>query len=247
MTDKVFYIVAVYFLVGAIGTFLANKGKDHQVKKQRWLKYASYFIIVNGIVILLVFKPALFKYLAILIAGIGCFEISMVAIGKVKTSLFIFALLLYIFIGAGFVWFAFSTNFRELLFVYVLVFSFDGFSQIFGQFAGRKKLSPGISPNKTIEGFLGGLLTTIFTAELIRRSIDASWKYTLLLSFLLCLSCLAGDLAASWYKRKAGVKDYSNIIPGHGGILDRFDSLLGAGVFYILFLHLYTFINHSLG
>jgi len=98
---------------------------------------------------------------------------------------------------------------------------------------GKRKLCPKISPNKTIEGALGGLLSTLivtfFTGLWINKLLPQfsfSYIHLLFLGVLISLAAQFGDLVESLFKRDAGLKDSSNLIPGHGGILDRFDSLL---------------------
>ena len=93
---------------------------------------------------------------------------------------------------------------------------------------GKTKLCPEISPNKTVEGALGGIASSI-VVSLIRTLCYGHFGKilpVLLLTIPLCAAGMAGDLFASIIKRKAGIKDYGNLIPGHGGILDRVDSLL---------------------
>jgi len=113
----------------------------------------------------------------------------------------------------------------------------DSGAYFVGVFFGKHKLAPKISPKKTVEGFIGGVVTCTLCLLLI------SFVYTKLLAAYgafvrpdyLLLACLApvfsvvgmlGDLLASAFKRKFGIKDFGNIMPGHGGILDRFDSVL---------------------
>lgn len=93
---------------------------------------------------------------------------------------------------------------------------------------GKTKLCPDISPNKTVEGALGGIASSVIASLVIIISFGYYDKLlpTLLLTVPLCAAGMAGDLFASIIKRKVGIKDYSNLIPGHGGILDRVDSLL---------------------
>ena len=114
-------------------------------------------------------------------------------------------------------------------FLFLVTAATDGFSQVFGDLLGRHRLAPRISPAKTIEGMVGGVLAGVGVALLARRLL-LGWSVseTAGLALVTALTGLAGDLAASWVKRRAHIKDYSNALPGQGGFLDRFDSLLGA-------------------
>ncbi len=93
---------------------------------------------------------------------------------------------------------------------------------------GKTKLCPEISPNKTVEGALGGMASSVIATLIITLCFGYFNRLipTLLLTVPLCAVGMAGDLFASIIKRKVGIKDYGNLIPGHGGILDRVDSLL---------------------
>ena len=90
---------------------------------------------------------------------------------------------------------------------------------------GRHKLAPVVSPNKTIEGALGGLAAGIL-AMLLYAFIDVSYGAAIVYGIFGCLAGELGDLCFSVIKRQTGIKDYGNLIPGHGGVLDRFDSIL---------------------
>lgn len=106
-----------------------------------------------------------------------------------------------------------------------------------GSLFGRHKLCPAISPNKTWEGFLGGLAGSFGAALLIRNFFLPAYCLQSICLIVLLLSCLgaAGDLSESVIKRAFGVKDSGSILPGHGGLLDRIDSLLlTAPVLYYL-------------
>jgi phosphatidate cytidylyltransferase len=111
-------------------------------------------------------------------------------------------------------------------YIYVVVAVFDGFSQVVGQYLGRYRLVPSISPNKTIEGAFGGAVVAASIAVLTRSLVTLNSLEALLTGLLICIAALGGDLSASWLKRKAGIKDYDRLFPGHGGVLDRFDSFL---------------------
>jgi phosphatidate cytidylyltransferase len=131
-----------------------------------------------------------------------------------------------------------TPEYRLLLYYACLtVFTFDSFSYIIGSILGKTKIAPRISPAKTVEGFIGGLLITWLTFHL--ALLQQETHITLLNSFYIttitCILALLGDLFESFLKRKAGIKDTGILLPGHGGFLDRFDSLLM--VSYILFIY----------
>lgn len=117
-----------------------------------------------------------------------------------------------------------------LLYVMFLVWSVDSGAYLFGKLFGRNKLAPKVSPGKTWEGFIGGLLTSAFVSWLfgLYAPLMISPKRLLICSVVAALASVLGDLTESMFKREAGMKDSGNIIPGHGGILDRIDSLTAA-------------------
>ncbi len=107
-----------------------------------------------------------------------------------------------------------------------------------GKMAGRHKLWPSVSPGKTIEGSLGGLLASALTTLWLGRWLGLSAGHALALGCALGVVGQLGDLAESKLKRWAGVKDSGSILPGHGGLLDHFDSLLANGPFAYYYLRL---------
>jgi phosphatidate cytidylyltransferase len=115
----------------------------------------------------------------------------------------------------------------------LLTWSTDVGAYAFGRLFGRKKLIPSISPGKTVEGAVGGLGLSIVICLLYVRfvlmryaQLGLTIQGAVLFAIVISVAAQTGDLAESLLKREAGVKDSSRIIPGHGGILDRFDSLL---------------------
>ena len=112
--------------------------------------------------------------------------------------------------------------------LYLLVAVFDGFSQVIGQLVGRRLLAPGISPGKTVEGAIGGLIAALMVGFVLRDLVWPDPIQALLLAATISFAGLCGDLAASLVKRRAEIKDFGTILPGQGGILDRFDSFLVA-------------------
>lgn len=117
-----------------------------------------------------------------------------------------------------------------LLYVMLLVWGADSGAYMFGKLFGKHKLAPKVSPGKTWEGFAGGLLTSALISWLfsVFAPLQVSLSTLLICSIVAALASALGDLTESMFKREAGIKDSGNLIPGHGGILDRIDSLTAA-------------------
>lgn len=119
---------------------------------------------------------------------------------------------------------------RYLYMLYIIAWGTDTFAFIFGASIGKTKIKflEEISPNKTIEGFIGGIIGAVILNTIYVTRVGLNNNMILLVVFTIILSILSeiGDLVASFIKRKSKIKDYGNLIPGHGGILDRFDSIL---------------------
>jgi CDP-diglyceride synthetase len=119
----------------------------------------------------------------------------------------------------------------------IVVWANDVFAYLVGVTAGRHKMAPRLSPNKSWEGFVGGLVgATVTSAAVGRLWLGGNvWLWTAF-GFVVALAAVGGDLAESRLKRAAGVKDSGRLLPGHGGVLDRFDAMLGAVPAAFLFL-----------
>jgi len=116
-----------------------------------------------------------------------------------------------------------------ILFIFILIWISDTMSYFFGSLFGRTNLKIEASPNKTWEGFFGGLFCSVLFSYVsfnFIQEIFPFWK-TIVLGFTIPIFGLFGDIVQSKIKRKAGVKDSGNIIPGHGGLFDRLDSAIG--------------------
>ena len=138
-----------------------------------------------------------------------------------------------LFLGVSFSYLITIRNMDVLYLVYVALITImsDTFAHFYGTKIGKHKLCPAVSPNKTVEGMIGGVFFGTFLGTVFFKTfIDVSANVFLVavISCLLSLIAEFGDLVFSSIKRKFGVKDYGNIMPGHGGILDRLDSILFA-------------------
>ena len=133
-----------------------------------------------------------------------------------------------------------------LIFAFLLIWVNDIFAYLTGVSIGRHKLCPRISPKKTIEGSIGGAVFTMLFAYILNRFVLNVFFFdnymsdieVLFLALGVVVFGTLGDLTESMMKRHAGVKDSGNIIPGHGGILDRFDATFMAMPFVFLYLNL---------
>jgi phosphatidate cytidylyltransferase len=116
------------------------------------------------------------------------------------------------------------------------VWGFDGAAFFAGRYFGRHKLAPHVSPAKTWEGVAGGLILSIMAALVLTvKPLGVPWYLAILLGVLVGLAAVLGDLAESLLKRQTHVKDSGNFMPGHGGMLDRIDSLIFAVIVVYLF------------
>ncbi len=123
----------------------------------------------------------------------------------------------------------FEENWKSnlILFMLILTFTFDTFAYLIGVKYGKNKIMASISPKKSWEGFTGGFIFTIIISYIISQYIFIiNMNLAIIISIILPFTATLGDFVESKYKREAKVKDSGNIIPGHGGILDRMDALM---------------------
>lgn len=126
-----------------------------------------------------------------------------------------------------------------ILGVFILIWTNDTFAFLVGKNFGKHKLLERISPNKTIEGFIGGMVFTFIASYILSNWFTSlSVIQWFVIAGIVSIFGVLGDLIESMFKRQAGVKDSSNFIPGHGGFLDRFDSVIFAAPFIFIYLHL---------
>ncbi len=142
-----------------------------------------------------------------------------------------------IYVGVLYPYFAIIRNtgdgVRKIVFMLLLVIASDSGAYFVGRAIGRVKLVPRVSPNKTVEGAIGGLLAAVIAGLILCRWLLPGWPLRAVAGIGAGIAILAqlGDLAGSAFKRRAGAKDSGWIFPGHGGLIDRTCSLVFAAVF----------------
>lgn len=226
-----YLLIMLHFVSGAFFLILINRKLGADRSREQWTKFFSYVILFNLLWNSKIFSDTLFMILASVIVIFSSIEWWR-AIHKIRGRLVL--AIGFIIILLGFWKFLYLAD-SIILFTFFVVILFDGSSQIAGQLLGKNPILPKISPSKTLEGLLGGIVITLGTVLLARNSFEEGWVELIGLSALIILFAFSGDLLASYVKRKAGLIIFSRTLPGHGGILDRYDSLLLAGCVVFLF------------
>ncbi len=196
------------------------------------------------------FDPRL--YLLILAAAVFCYLIYIMGVGVFSKGKLPFATISETFVMVTYLAVSFSSMAllrytdmqagRYLVFiVFIVPWTSDSCAYLTGTFIGKHKLIPEISPKKTVEGAVGGVVFATLACTLYGHVVDliepgVAVNYIALASFgfILSIASQIGDLVASLLKREHGVKDYGRIFPGHGGIMDRFDSIISVATVLLI-------------
>lgn len=199
--------------------------------------------VILGIAFFIFLLPAIFSvyFFLILLCFVLYFEWSVIC---TKQPLFYFLTPLYpLFPFVILIRFSMIEYGKVLICVLFLFTSmFDTACYIMGHLFGRTPLLPSISPKKTVEGFLGGIMTVFIIGFIIAYllKIDSKMSFLLIITSIALVS-VVGDLFESLIKRQVHMKDSGNLLPGHGGILDRIDSLLFVVVYFYFFQNTFSF------
>ena len=185
-----------------------------------------YLLLYIGLLLPTLFVCELFRRSATPLANLGA---TLLVVLYVAVPL---SLLLYVPVLAGDgVWRP------ETVLCYIfIIWANDVFAYLVGMTFGRHRLCERLSPKKSWEGFFGGLAGAVATGLAAAYALDANYWVWGGLALVASLSGVAGDLVESMFKREAGVKDSGQVIPGHGGVLDRFDALLLSAPYVFLYL-----------
>lgn len=228
MIGQVTAVTLPGFAAGAMFMALANRGLSPGAARARWLKFGVFFLIVHTV---LAAAAAGRPWVTILVASVLAAGAAELWRAWRRMPVPRPSCVWPVFIAVAVL--ALASSWRlppaAFAFLFLVTAAFDGFSQVVGQLAGRHRLASRVSPAKTVEGFVGGLVAAVVVALLARDLlVGATAWVTAIVALITGLAGLGGDLSASWTKRRAAIKDYSAALPGQGGFLDRFDSLLGA-------------------
>ncbi|MCC7199909.1 MAG: phosphatidate cytidylyltransferase [Gammaproteobacteria bacterium] len=215
------------FAIGAAVMALANRNATPDTARARWLKLVVFFFIVHLVLGVAAAGQPWVTWLLVAILGAAALELWR-AWQRIDSPRPWRVWAVFLAVAASTLWTGSQLPPSAFAFLFIVTATCDGFSQVVGQWLGRTPLAPRLSPGKTVGGLLGGLFAAAAVAVLTRDLLHATAVTAAAVGIGTGLAGLAGDLAASWVKRRAGIKDYSAALPGQGGFLDRFDSLLGA-------------------
>lgn len=172
------------------------------------------------------------------------------SIKEVKFNKFQKSIISLFYIGAGCIFLTMipyhNESFAKLLIIgiFILIWVNDTFAYLTGRLLGKNKLFERVSPKKTVEGFLGGMLFSIVASVLLfKYTHEMNLTNWVVLSVVIVIFGTLGDLIESKFKRIAGVKDSGAILPGHGGILDRLDSLVFAAPFAYACIQMLKYVS----
>jgi phosphatidate cytidylyltransferase len=239
MILKYYLIILAYFSLGIVAFYFINRKKEKKLARRSWKKTIIYFVIIQVIFFSIFINSLVFRCFAVFIIIMGIYELfKLFRESEYKRkSVFYISVLIYSVFSPGF--YIFSGMDKEIIFFAFAILSiFDSFSQITGQLWGRKKLFPGIGPEKTIAGLIGGMSAAMLSVFLFKNLVSDRLMDAMIVGAGVAFFAFIGDAAGSFYKRKYNVKDFSNLIPEHGGILDRFDSLISGGAWVTLYFFL---------
>ena len=230
--DLLFFVCATLSICGLIELFRVFKLANSR------LAYIAYLLTVFYYVMLLYYRNmGILLFLILLLLLLLTFYVFSYPKFTIKQVSMIFFGIIYVAITFSFIYLIRTINKFGIYFVWLIFISSwgsDTFAYCTGLLFGKHKLSPILSPNKTIEGAIGGVLGSFILGVIYTYLVLYKFTDNIQISSLrVGIACgigaiisMIGDLTASAIKRDYKVKDYGNLIPGHGGILDRFDSVI---------------------
>jgi len=242
-------LILLLLLVGSFALY-----EYFSIFKNRGFKPFTYLGIITGAsVLILIFlereNMIAQKYLALVLLPVMGMFFSFFFVNRTDTVVSILVTIsgfVYIILPLSLIPFITQNGLTEnydpqlLLGTLFIIWTYDTGAYISGILFGKHKMIPRLSPKKSWEGLAGGSIFAVFVSFVISRYFlllnTADW---MILGLIIIAAATAGDLFESLIKREAGIKDSGNILPGHGGMLDRFDSVFFAIPFVFLYIHLF--------
>ena len=242
------YLSLIVFLI-IVGAWEAIRIMKFGDSWWKWLVYPIGFLVFYKFAVRFLNHDFYFLFNLQEILGILLIAIASFTLFKSPNELYhdngkLIFIIIYVFLSFSFAlgipYFDYSKEHPfgwEVFMLFVLIWSSDSFAYFSGRMFGKHKMAPKISPKKTWEGFAGGVICTLVLGFFIEKYMPEMRGNWILVGLLVSVAAPIGDLVESQLKRTFGVKDSGNIIPGHGGVLDRLDSfIICAPVVYLYFV-----------
>ena len=241
---QLYYGLIVFFVIA--GTWECIRIMDFGRGWERWLVYPAslyvfYLFSKRYFSQSFTYEPNFSDLMSLLLILIICVTLFRFTKELLVDSGKLIFTVIYVALTFGFALalpsFSDGTFTLEAFMVFILIWSSDSFAYFSGRMFGKHKMAPKISPKKTWEGFAGGVILTLILGFFIEKYYPGLRGNWMVIGLLVSIFAPVGDLVESQLKRTFGVKDSGNIIPGHGGILDRLDSfIICAPVVYLYFI-----------
>lgn len=241
---QLYYGLIVFFVIA--GTWECIRIMDFGRGWERWLVYPAslyvfYLFSKRYFSESFTYEPNFSDLMSLLLILIICVTLFRFTKELLVDSGKLIFTVIYVALTFGFALalpsFSDGTFTLEAFMVFILIWSSDSFAYFSGRMFGKHKMAPKISPKKTWEGFAGGVILTLILGFFIEKYYPGLRGNWMVIGLIVSIFAPIGDLVESQLKRTFGVKDSGNIIPGHGGILDRLDSfIICAPVVYLYFI-----------
>ena len=243
--EQLYYGLITFFV--AVGAYECVKIMKFDSALYRWLVFPIIGLVYYKLFTIRYFNQGFyFNYNLSEILALSLIIIATITLFKFSSELYydegkLIFTVIYVSLPFGFALglpkFYDGTFTWEVFLLFVLIWSSDSFAYFTGRLFGKHKMAPKISPKKTWEGFVGGVIFTLVLGYFIEQKFPELRGNWIIVGFLVSVFAPIGDLVESQLKRTFGVKDSGNIIPGHGGVLDRLDSfIIAAPVVYLYFI-----------
>lgn len=227
-------IALLFYVATAMLSTIAIDSVKQFTDNDTIITWVSIMIILGVVLVAIIFVAEVFRNRTTPIANVAT---TIAGVGYVALPMALMTIVPMLIGGHG--------NWRAIYFLLYLflVWGNDVFAYLAGVTMGRHKMCERLSPKKSWEGFVGGVLGSLVVGAVAACVLNSSYIMWLGLALVVSLSSVVGDLVESMFKRDAGVKDSGNIMPGHGGILDRFDAFIISVPFAFVYLIIYALVS----